>query len=136
MRAGAVKYKFGAGDVKYKLGSGARARAGGRETQVPVNNRKKQTDVNNVVLVSLLLNLNRAHTLSFCFHWKLWKGKFRLRPLMSPKWDCVIFKSLTSKQISSSQIVKGVSKFQGINSFLVSYEKDTYTQNIVAESYI
>ena len=55
---------------------------------------------------------------------------------MSPKWDCVIFKSLTSKQISSSQIVKGVSKFQGINSFLVSYEKDTYTQNIVAESYI
>ena len=55
---------------------------------------------------------------------------------MSPKSDCVIFKTLTFKQISSYQIVRQVSQFQGINSFLVSYKKDIYTQNIVAESYI
>ena len=55
---------------------------------------------------------------------------------MSPKSDFIIFKSFTFRQISSFQIVKQVSKFQGTNSFLASYEKDIYTQNIVAESYI
>ena len=39
---------------------------------------KHQNDVNNVVLVTLLVPLNRFHTLLWCFYYSLWTSKCRL----------------------------------------------------------
>ena len=39
---------------------------------------KHQNDVNNVVLVTLLVPLNRFHTLLWCFYYWLWTSKCRL----------------------------------------------------------